>query len=485
MDFLTSSMVKELDALENISSLLEFIPGSAGAIYDLYKAVGPEMPDELVKTPAKTVIPGLPAHYFNYDEGHAGRFSVPDTNGASAEFLWTMAQTNPAQFILHNLTFRSSAEDRTPNLISAEPLTETESTNGNVTAESDKLDDADEAGGVVKSDEEVRIFIPGLNTVHQPRDGETTTVERLKHYVRVTGLPMSQMHIGTSFDQGDVDIESTATLRTLFMNNLIPNSLKPQQNGNRMHWHSRQIDRVQAGLSKLNMIDTPIKDNVKYILDLLINKSEDDSSLSAPVVFIAYSRGSIEIEAALRSFITDSELEKAELERRLRDKVTVMTVGTATDNFPDGPAYIHLAAWNDPLASQSGITARHNPQGGGADALFLNCDSPYNPEAFDNHNFSVVTSQYLSIVLALNDASGLRELWELANQGKLIIPDDGDQHTRAMIQLTRGFDHLWNAEAAWKDVPFGALPDRDAAEKILIARLGEGFVQRVREEFAS
>lgn len=432
---------KDLDSITDLIPLAGILPGSTGALADLYKEIGPGLPSDL-KT---TIVRKNPVEVlrFNYDEGHAGRYSVLDTSGGSISSDLVMKQPDVSAFIKKHAWVRD------------EVAQETES--------------------------ELTVFVPGLNTFHEPHQGETTTLERLKHYVRVLGcVPMAQIHTGTSLDQGEarVDASGALLLQGFFKNTVVPNDLQPRYEGNDMVWDPRQIDRLQAALSKYNLIDTPAKKSSRALLEL--SRVYD----AAPVVIVGYSRGAIELEAALRKHIDDSVVGGEpldEVEQRLRKRVTIVTIGSPTANFPDGPAYVHVAAWTDPLASSEGLTAENNADGAGRDALFLNCGSPYNASSFDNHNFGALTAQFVSVTMFMNGVKGFRALWDKAQGNGIKVP--GDSLIPAVIQLTRGFEWLWNEASAWKDIPFGALPSDEEAETILRKEVGEAFVERVLTNF--
>lgn len=459
-------MAREADSIKALTPLLGFVPGSIGALYHVYKAIGPEMPSDLKPTPAKSHIPDAPVMHFNYDEGHAGRFSVPNTEGGSLPFDWVLSRDDPAKFIMNHLAFRAKVGDALmPN-----NTDEKEHESGDQTSKH-------------LSNTEFTVFVPGLNTLHQPCEGESTTVERLMHYVRILGaVPMTQIHMGTSFDQGQIRVNPSGggLIHALFNNPLIPEGLKASYDNSSMVWDSRQIDRLQAALSKTNFIDTPAKSSMRALMTSAVDGT------TPPVVILAYSRASIEIDGAVKKFIKDrveggDPIEQ--VEHQLRECVTIVTIGSATASFPDGPAYVHIAAWTDPLASTSGVTATNNADSAGREAVFLNCASPYHEAAFDNHNFGAVTGQFVAIVLAVNKARGFRQLWQLAQDGNMVIPEDCDSLTRALIALTKGYDWLWNSDAAWKDIAFGALPEADEAEALLRKRLGEAFVDRILKNF--
>lgn len=385
---------------------------------------------------------------FNYDEGHAGRFSVPgNPDGASLSSDFIHKQPNPLKYIMKHLSFRPAC------LPDTEPQ------------------------------DEVTIFVPGLNTLHQRKDAETTTPERLIHYVASTVIvPMAQIHIGTSFDQGGVRMPKNELLRKLISLPILPEEMRPEEDGEILIMQGRQIDAIQTFLSQYNIIDTPIKRAFRKLFE-----STRDRSIPA-ITLVVYSRAAVEVEAALRKYIStcvDEGEDKDLVEKRLRQKLTVLTVGPASSDYPDGPAYVHLAAWTDTLSNTLGVTAKHNVSGAGKDAVFLNCDSPYHPMSFENHNFGAVTSQYLGIVLAMNKAKGIRDLWEKAQRGELKQPKDGGLLVRAMIKLTNGEEWIWNPEDTWKGVPENPLPQLGEAKAILAYALGDEFVERVVKNITS
>lgn len=420
--------------------------GAIEPIRELYEAVGPEMPTDLKSTPVPTTLPESPTvlHY-NYDEGHAGRFSVPHTTGGSIAADWVMARADRKKYIMQFLAFRPIGSP----------------------------------AGYMGSDPFV-MFIPGLNTPHEPVPTTRCTVERIQHAANILCIPMAQIHIGTSFDQGDAPIRCRRAPLLRFLLERIPEQVRPVPDPDEEDTFlikADQLDTIQVALSMFNVIDTPIK---KSVTALLATTEVDDAP---PFVVVAYSRGSVETAAALKKYVSEAPGQRDEIEKRLRDRVTIVTVGSASHDYPDGPAYVHLSAWNDPLAKSLGVSARHNSDKGGKDCVFLNCDAPYNKDAFDNHNFDAITSQFLAVVMAKSGATGLRDLWEKARSGKMVVPDEIERVVCAMIVLTKGTDWLWNKEEAWKDVADGVLPSLPDAVKLLTEKVGVDFVDRVARNF--
>lgn len=125
-----------------------------------------------------------------------------------------------------------------------------------------------------------------------------------------------------------------------------------------------------------------------------------------PLAFLAYSRASIEIAATLRQYIADKESageSASAIEARLRASITVISIGAATSHWPDGPAYIHLGSEHDPISNLSGVHAKR-PRGAGKDAVFLTTGAKVygGGDGGENHNFSSLTSQYLSVIMLAN-----------------------------------------------------------------------------------
>lgn len=420
------------------------------ALQDLYDAISPEMNANLRSEPASgaPTLPGFSPDdvlRFNYDEGHAGRLTVFETEGGSIDFERVFERPDAWEFIHKYLAY-----------------------------------------GEPDSGENV-VFCTGLNTVHQKVEGEKTAPERLIHYTKVLGFgKLSQIHTGTSMDQGDVrvDLSKAVMFRSLLAvaeRRLEDAGVAPSYEEKRVAvWSSRQIDRLQLVLSTSNRVDTPLKKDLRLIFDTTKDPAGD------PVVIMAYSRGSLELVAALNKHVKDSKHageSSSAIEQRLFERVTVVTIGNASKDFPDGPAYIHLSCWNDPLSKERGVNGK-SKKGAGEKAVFLNCDSPFHPDAFDNHNFGAVTAQYLSVVMRLNNTMRYRELFDIAHSEKgLFIPDDIKAVHFAMIQLTKGYQWLWNPSAAWKDIPIGALPEPSDAEGLLRHRFGNEVVERMLQTF--
>lgn len=436
--------------------LLAFFFGSFRALVQVYKRISPDMPDDLRETLMPHVLPDDPdaqVNLYSYDEGHAGRLSVPvvaqQGGSLSSEYVQAMTTSVAKEYVRTNLRFEPPvAAVREAALI---------------------------------------LFSPGLNTLHEEVSGNTSAPQRLLHYVRVAlCLPMCQLHTGTSFDQGDIAVDMSDAWVLRLVMKLVTRFVKGGNapyfaDDDTLMFTAHGIDSIQTALSMFNIVDTPLKRAMRALLQAT---TKDDA---VPIVFAVYSRASVEMLAALRKHVAESkdagESDKQVFDR-LRKYVTVFTIGTAARGYPDGPAYIHLSSWTDSLASSIGVNGK-SPAGAGKDALFLNFDSPFHPDAFDNHNFGTVTSQYLSLVLCANKVTDLRELWMLFQQGTIVTPPNITATLPAVISMSRGLDWLWSSEDALKDVPTDTFPDKDAAFNLLSIEMGTEYAGRLRDAFAT
>eukprot|EP00177_Eucheuma_denticulatum_P000352 GFKZ01000604.1.p1 GENE.GFKZ01000604.1~~GFKZ01000604.1.p1 ORF type:complete len:459 (+),score=70.60 GFKZ01000604.1:445-1821(+) len=435
-------------AASAFSLLPSLIQGTIiSVLKELYSAVSPDLPSDLTSTPVPTNLPNNPpALHFNYDEAHAGRFTVPHTDGASLPFDWVLAQPDPRDYIMANLAYYSPS----------------------CTYHSDST--------------ELVIMSPGLNTVHQPRPGELPSTARMIHYTNILmSYPMAQIHTGSSRDQPAVVVDASKAPLLRALAPRLPERARPTVlDGGALKWEPDVLDAMQVALSAVGHWEPPVKVSMGGMLET--SRKEGAS----PFVLVVYSRASVECDSALRKHVKESlerGEEREEVERRLRERVTVVTVGSASNGFVDGPRYLHLAAWNDGLSAGMGVNAKNNVDGAGREAVFLNCDTPWNAEAFDNHNFSSSTSQYLSVVMAASGATGYADLWDKARRGEMVVPEGVNEIVNAMIVVTKGAEYLWDPEAAWKGVDRSVFPDRTQALRLLREKMGEQFAERLLKSF--
>lgn len=306
--------------------------------------------------------------------------------------------------------------------------------------------------------DELCIFSPGLNTPHGD-DGDGIAITnlsapmRIGQYTNVLGFGMAHLHTGTQIDQEDAIIfpASSNLTNLVFDNDIIPAEFKETVvDLATLRVESADFDKLQVTLSKHNIIDTPLKGAIRQLVERAVKNWEEGRTDEPKLVFMMYSRASIEVSAALRTWKRQAERENrcnGDVEACLRDAVTVVTIGNGDRNYPDGPAYIHLAMNQDKLTDKLGVNSAR-PRGGGADAVYLNADSPYSSEANDAHNFAVNTAQYLDLMMRYNRVKGLRELYDLASGGELRTPENVNELITAMIVATNCKGWIWKPELA-------------------------------------
>lgn len=426
--------MKQLQILQEKFLTSEFVQ----SIKQLYAAVGPEMPTDMVPQTVSCTLPeGVDAQYvskFNHDEGHGGRFSLFGCDGASLDPKAVFDKPDPLGYVSDTLSY-----------------------------------------GDVDTGECV-VFVPGLNTPHQKYVGGASSPERVKYYTDVLeGRRMAQVHMGSSMDQGElrIDTRKTPDVKKLLMLLEESDFASPREEDGQVFLPAKVIDVLQMCLSYAGEIDTPVKKTVRALLAL--------ASPKQPLVLIGYSRGSAEIAAALRQYIAEAEKNgQADVRSRLREAVTVVTIGTPSPRFENGPAYVHMSTTKDGV-TKVGVSS-HKRLLAGEKATFIQCNTPYAPGAFDNHNFGASLCQYVFLIMHINKVKGFRDLYEKQAKGELVVPENVDEITYALIRETGGLGYLWGEENAKGDGYVG-VPDEDDAIAILKRRLGQEVVDRLVSKF--
>ncbi len=433
-------------------NLQDIPPDLVPTVLTMRELFGAQLPADISYQAAPVSDPALRPMVFrtNYDEGYCGHFSLPNGNGIAADFTQVIKQDNPLDFIQTHLTFGSHE--------SSSPSPQGDS-----------------------QQKEWVIFGPGLNTLHAIKSGwenETTTPQRLAHYVRILQTPMSQMHLGTDMDQGAAIIPISPSLRQLLEQNrgaLEAAGLMPQLQAKTASFHPRQRDRLEALLSQQGFARPLFQRHAVRLLQL-------NETYQYPMVWMVYSRATGEFSAALRYYIADyvarylarhPEQSKAmaqqAAEQQLRQHLTVVTIGNSDRLWPDGPAYVHYSALSDrpeggtdPLTQDFGVH-KYAPDGAGKDAVFLHVDGLFS--GFDAHNFGASGAVNLKLVMDLNQCQTYRQLWEKAQAGALQRPTY--EQIAAQVTLTDGAGWLWDERSAWNGVH---LPSRHEATQILSRR---------------
>jgi len=212
------------------------------------------------------------------------------------------------------------------------------------------------------------------------------------------------------------------------------------------------------------------------------------------------------------SSFRNTGLSTAEAQFLLRQAVTVVTIAGLchTDAYPDGPAYLHVSMYDDPLA------APFQPpvDGAGQDAVVLRSWSPYLYDANSNnddgcasislannaHNPEASAIQFLSLVMRKNgmNGQGFRQFYNEGSKptpqidmgpsyfgisyyinkvGELDLPYSEDI-LAAMIRATGG-DRWLLTPLHLRDKGDEILPDCNNAESIITENFGYGVYEEI------
>lgn len=449
---------------------------SIGSVAALYSSISNDLPEDNTSTPPDSSIqipPGInrdQVSYFTYDEAHSGRFSLFGSNGATIDTSHVLDREDALTFIRDNLSY-----------------------------------------GTLQSQKECVVFVNGMRTESEPseRNGLMSS-ERVEFYSdTLCGMKMAHVHCATNMDQppGKINVNKTIVLKTLTKimkaANLQP--LAPDEDGNILV-PQVILDMIQANLSNYGMMETPIKDTLKKLIALATKDS--------PLTLMVYSRGSMECSAALNEMASKcaNKEEKEEFKKKLREALTVVTIATSAKKWLDGPAYIHISTWDDPLARIFCNDKRNTFAGDRA--IFLHNNSPY-PGTVDTHNFQGGSLQLLAAVMLKNKVRSMRTLWEMGHAttqknsqgtysqklpsskvgiavqvaeksiataksllgvppspvggGNIVIPDNVDALVDAIIAITYGTEYLWEKEESMKKMR--ANPSIEDSMRLLIEEL--------------
>jgi hypothetical protein len=237
---------------------------------------------------------------------------------------------------------------------------------------------------------------------------------------------------------------------------------------------------VQAGQGE-SMVDyqslsgnMSFQSTISKLLDVAVASSDAQPHL----VLVCYSTATEQVAAAIHMWfehqttITDSQL-------LLQKRVTVVTLAATCQNFPDGPAYLHVFMDDDPYAlCSSGKLAEKG-------AVYLHAYSPYyyadsTPDMKldsrrDAHNLRACLIQWLSIILRVNGLRSFRSLYNVITNDMLDNPPNlEDEVLPATIRATGGHTYLCRLG---EDV----IPGEDEASIILEWQYGYGAYEEIAE----
>jgi hypothetical protein len=395
-----------------LASALAIARNNPGALVALQQAFGPALPADNKYTPSVSVA-GVQAQTATYDEAHDGRFSVPGGQG-TVSMADVLARPDPAWFIATKL---SSGTKSPPGVFT--------------------------------------VFVPGLNTP------EAESERRLQNqYSPVLGdRKMAHLHLGSDTDQGPLEFAVDQSLvGPLRSPALAAAGLAPElrQEGGQAFakFYAGQRDRIEATLVSAGLIETQLMRSVKDLLEARLEGPGGPGKLE----LLLYSRGSIDGAAAISGWIDEyvgrhgGEVGPTQARKDavalLRNNVLVETYGNASQQFPDGPRYMHWSADNDPLTKDVGSTASR-PNGGGKDAVYLHYDGVF--QGFDAHNLGAVGAAAAKLYLELNGVESSAALYEKARSGAALVRPTTAQ-IKARIVETGGQNWLWTPEVAMNGV---------------------------------
>jgi hypothetical protein len=262
-----------------------------------------------------------------------------------------------------------------------------------------------------------------------------------------------------------------------------------------------------------------IETTITKLLDAAVASLRNDNNQteSQPnLVLLAYSTGSRQVVGALQTWLQQND-HVQHPEVLLRRAVLVVTLGSVSScQFPNGPAYLHVAMNDDPFVStalgvstgtstssstDSTSSTTRSKECGGVDAQYLCAYSPYYyahhdddndndndnklpqniggieaPLPKDAHNLRACLVQWLSIIMRINGARSFRFLYTVMASGRLDNPYNLEEEVLpAMIRATGGHEWLWDPRLVHD------LPSEDEARMVLELQFGYDAYEELEE----
>eukprot|EP00977_Amphora_coffeiformis_P028972 scaffold38043_cov176-Amphora_coffeaeformis.AAC.7 len=310
--------------------------------------------------------------------------------------------------------------------------------------------------------EELVVVLPGLHTTIQSAWDQVRYLSQVMDGSTSNGMSMALLQVGTfandeiqknGNDTVVVEIapDTWAALKSLKLIVMDQNEQTPSS-------PSKRRFRIQLGdldllralvVAQSYNIDTEVEESDPLIealvklLDISVNSilRTEQRQQQPRLVLLSSCVNSHYVVAAIQRWkylvvlgpFSTAELRCAGLvkteehaEELLREAVTIVTLGSLCQIFPDGPAYLHISMHDDQWANQFGIHRDNVDYCGGKDAVLLQAISPYKTHTItdkdqqqtdhhqlcnsDAHNFLACAIQFLSLLLRVNGLSTFREL---------------------------------------------------------------------------
>lgn len=340
-------------------------------------------------------------------------------------------------------------------------------------------------------------------------------------------MPLAQLHLG-GFPDCLVELESR-TIRDLQSLNVLREIRDWSDTSAIYKVRSQDLNVIKSLLSsrqtkRICFEKLPLDSSIQWqgqetlikLIDCAVTSVKRallNDSNEPHLVLIAHSINACMVAAALSKWkqqkliIMPNKLQH--IEDLLKQAVTVVTIGALTQDFCNGPAYIHFSMHDDGLVRSFGSTQK-SPEGGGKNAVYFHAVSPYlernHKEAADlmgsdAHNMNACVIQFLCLVMRINGITSFRDLYDAASyvdprsildinpsnfaidyskckHGDLVIPLLMDEELiPAMIRATGGDQWLWNPIDELNDL----LPDAEEAKVYLEEFFGYSAYEEIYE----
>lgn len=307
-----------------------------------------------------------------------------------------------------------------------------------------------------------------LSNLHQSLPSSLKQLEYISKVLTVEGLApkISLLHVGTSTNNngGDgsdddswVRLEVTPdTLRSLEALGLLlrPFDALLTESGD-FRIQRKDVDLLRAVLCSGTETAMQQEESDEAVVETLIKLIDSSVQCDRPqLVLMSSSIQCIYVAMAIAKWkdrVTSSTalteaITEAKAEDLLRRGLMVVTIGSLTSDFPDGPSYVHVAMLDDDLAADTFLPSSYREKSPNKDnndddntkynsknaPIVLNSISPYYEASRDHslmgkdstdalyrndaHNMLACSVQFLHLMFRINGASTFRQLHEQGSE---------------------------------------------------------------------